>query len=159
MRSKLADLGNGAHALATQILGNSDDAYDAVQDAYVRVLSRPGGYDPEQGSLSTWFLSIVRNGCIDQLRKRKPTDTRTDSLADAAPLPVESLQAKERDQAVREALDRLPVEQRQLLVLRDYLDFSYSELAIVLDIKSGTVMSRLHRARLALKRVLEDYEW
>lgn len=158
MRNKLANLGSGAHALATQILGNADDAQDAVQDAFERVLRQPDSYKPAKGTLKSWFLTIVRNGCIDQLRGRKPTEHQVEDLVDAATLPEQVLLDSERDSNVRVALAELPSEQRQILVLRDYLDLSYNELASVMDIPKGTVMSRLHRARLALKKGLENYD-
>ena len=71
MREQLAQMGNGAHALATQILGNADEAADAVHDAIAKVLGRPGSYDPKKGSLSPWFMRLVRNHCIDLLRRRR----------------------------------------------------------------------------------------
>jgi DNA-directed RNA polymerase specialized sigma24 family protein len=107
MRQQLALLGNGAHALAIQILGNREDAADAVQDAFTTVLARPGAFNEKKGRMKPWFLRVVRNRCIDLLR-------------------------------------------------RDYLDLSYAEIAAVLDIAPGTVMSRLHRARMALKNMLEQ---
>ena len=71
MRSELAQLGGGAHALATQILGNAGDAQDAVHDAFETVLGRPGAYDARKGPLKPWFLRVVRNRCIDMLRRRR----------------------------------------------------------------------------------------
>ncbi len=158
MRNKLANLGNGAHALAMQILGNADDAQDAVQDAFERVLRQPESYQPAKGTLKSWFLTIVRNGCIDQLRGRRTTEHQVERLHDTAPQPEQTVLNTERDLGVRAALAELPNEQRQILVLRDYLDLSYNELASVMDIPKGTVMSRLHRARLALKKGLENYD-
>ena len=74
MRHELAELGGGAHVLAIQILGNADDAADAVQDALTTALGRPGAYDAGKGPLKPWFLRIVRNRCIDLLRRRRVTD-------------------------------------------------------------------------------------
>ena len=71
MRDELAALGNGAHALAIQILGNRDDAADAVHDAFARVLARPQAWDRDRGPLRPWFLRVVRNQCIDLLRRRR----------------------------------------------------------------------------------------
>ena len=70
MREELIQLGGGAHALAIQILGNSEDARDAVHDAIAAVLGRPDAYDANKGPLRAWFLRLVRNRCIDLLRKR-----------------------------------------------------------------------------------------
>jgi len=154
MRNQLAQLGNGAHALALQMLGNADDATDAVQDAFLKVLSRPGAYDPGTGPLAPWFLRVVRNHCVDLIRRRRPEDANTGELSDPGPGPEGSLEGAQRDQLIKHALAALSVEQREIIVLRDYMDMSYAGIADVLDIAAGTVMSRLHRARMALKEEL-----
>lgn len=156
MRQELVQLGNGAHALAIQILGNSDDAADAVHDAFATVLEKPASYDGKKGPLKPWFLRVVRNRCIDLLRKRRPGGVEIDLLTAPGAMPDESLEAVERDLALQRALAMIKPEQRQIVVLRDYLDLSYAEIAAVLDTAPGTVMSRLHRARMALKDKLED---
>lgn len=156
MRQELAQLGGGAHALATQILGNADDAADAVQDAFTTVLDRPERYDASKGPLRPWFMRIVRNRCLDMLRRRRPVDIAAESLPANAPGPEEILGDRERMTTIRQALALLPAGKREIIVLRDYLDMTYAEIAEVLGIAPGTVMSRLHRARLALKEALES---
>ncbi len=159
MRQQLVQLGNGAHALATQILGNADDAADAVHDAFAKVLRKPDAYDASKGPLKPWFLHVVRNRCIDLIRRRRPGDVNSgdvkfEELSDPGPGPANSLEIAQRDQTLQLALANLSSEHRQIVVLRDYMDLSYAEIANVLDIAHGTVMSRLHRARLALKEEL-----
>lgn len=154
MRQELAQLGGGAHALATQILGNPDDAADAVHDAFETVLTKPNRYDAAKGPLRPWFLQVVRNRCLDMLRRRRTTDERVERLADPSQGPEEALGTSESRRAVQNALARISSERRQIIVLRDYLDLSYAEISTVLNIAPGTVMSRLHRARLALKEAL-----
>ena len=155
MRHELVSLGGGAHALAIQILGNSDDAADAVHDALATVLGKPGAYDHNKGPLKPWFLRVVRNRCLDQLRRRRLNDQSVDDLVDTGDTPEKVLQNEQRDDELKRALAAISVDQRQIIVLRDYLDLPYAEIAEVLRIAQGTVMSRLHRARLALKEVLE----
>ncbi len=155
MRHELVSLGGGAHALAIQILGNPDDAADAVHDALATALSKPDSYDRELGPLKPWFLRVVRNRCLDQLRRRRSSDFPVEKLVDNNATPEQALQNEQRDQELNAALASLPADQRQIIVLRDYLDLSYAEIAEVLRIAPGTVMSRLHRARLALKEALE----
>lgn len=155
MQQELVHLGNGAHALAIQILGNSEDAADAVHDAFATALEKPGSYDARKGPLKPWFLRVVRNRCIDLLRKRRPTGVAIEELTAPGATPDEDLEAGERDRDLQRALAGIKPEQRQIVVLRDYLDLSYAEIAAVLDVAPGTVMSRLHRARLALKEQLE----
>jgi RNA polymerase sigma-70 factor (ECF subfamily) len=158
MRDQLVQLGNGAHALAFQILGNADDAADAVQDALTKVLSRPRAYDAREGAFKPWFLRVVRNRCYDLIRRKRPTDAAVEELADTAVGPEQALEQSQRDASLKRALASLPSEQRQIIALRDYMDLPYAEIADVLDIAKGTVMSRLHRARLALGEALKDYD-
>ena len=156
MRQQLVQLGGGAHALAIQILGNADDAADAVHDALATVLSRPESYDANKGPLKPWFMRIVRNRCIDMKRRRRGGSIPVDELPDTAAGPEESLETAERSVMIQRALARLQDDKREIVVLRDYLDLSYAEIAGVLGVAQGTVMSRLHRARLALKEALEN---
>ena len=154
MQQQLIQLGNGAHALATQLLGNGDDAADAVHDAFVKVFRKPDAYDEKKGPLTPWFLRVVRNQCLDLIRRRRPVEEGIDELRDATPGPEAALEMSQRDQELQIALSRLSPGQREIIVLRDYMDLSYAEIAQVLDIPHGTVMSRLHRARIALKEEL-----
>ena len=156
MRRELAQLGGGAHALAIQILGNTHDAQDAVHDAFATALARPGAYDANKGPLKPWFLRVVRNRCFDMLRRRRGSAIPVDELATSAATPEELLEASQARSRVQRALATLSSGKREIIVLRDYLDLTYAEIADVLDIAPGTVMSRLHRARLALKEVLDD---
>ena len=158
MRTELAQLGGGAHALAIQILGNVDDAQDAVHDAFATALGNPGAYDAGKGPLKPWFLRVVRNRCIDMLRRRRaPSAKPVDELESSGITPEEALEASQISSRVVRALASLPTERREIIVLRDYLDLSYAEIGSVLDIAPGTVMSRLHRARLALKEAFENH--
>ena len=158
MRDELVNLGGGAHVLALQILGNTDDAADAVQDALTTALGKPDAYRPDRGPLKPWFLQVVRNRCIDLLRRRKVTTDNVADIADSAEGPEAAAELADRDRILKQALGSLTSEQRQLIVLRDYMDLSYAELAAVLDIASGTVMSRLHRARVALAKTYREYD-
>jgi RNA polymerase sigma-70 factor (ECF subfamily) len=154
MRQQLVQLGNGAHVLATQMLGNADDAADAVHDAFAKVLMNPGAYDAGKGPLKPWFLRLVRNRCIDMIRRRRTGSVDVDELKSPGTGPERSLEISQRDQELRRALAKLSAEFRQIIVLRDYMDLSYIEIATVLEIAQGTVMSRLHRARMSLKEEL-----
>jgi len=157
MRQQLVQMGNGAHALAIQMLGNADDATDAVQDVFVKVLKQPDAYDASSGPLTPWFLRVVRNHCIDLIRRRRPADADVAELSDPRLGPEGLLENTQFDQALQQALAKLSTLQREIIVLRDYMDLSYAEIAITLEIAPGTVMSRLHRARLALREELVSH--
>lgn len=158
MKQELITLGGGAHALAFQILGNPEDASDAVQDSFAKVLGKPGAYDVGKGPLKPWFLRVVRNRCLDLLRRRRPGNESVDVLEDKNATPEQAAEIDERDRELKRALASISNEQRQIVILRDYLDLSYAEIAKVIEVAPGTVMSRLHRARLALREVLKSYE-
>ena len=158
MRLELVQLGSGAHALAIQIMGNPDDAADAVQDALTKALEQPNAYDASRGSLKTWFLRVVRNRCIDLIRSRKPQDERVELLADGGIGPEMAAERADVSRLLERSLAAIDPDHRQIVVLRDYLDLPYAEIASVLEIAPGTVMSRLHRARLALAKVYREYD-
>lgn len=156
MRNELVNLGGGAFAIAFQILGNRDDAADAVQDSIVTVLGSPRAYDSQRGALKPWFFRVVRNRALDSLKQRKVSVQPSDELLDPAPGPQASAEQTERDSVLWGALMGMSIEHREMVVLRDYLGLSYAEIADVLGIAAGTVMSRIHRARLALRDSLQN---
>jgi RNA polymerase sigma-70 factor (ECF subfamily) len=92
------------------------------------------------------------------LRRRHGSDVPVDQLVDRGQTPEEALESAETAGRINAALRAIPGDKRQIVVLRDYLDLSYAEIAEVLDVAPGTVMSRLHRARIALKEALERHE-
>ena len=156
--AQLAQLGNGAHALAIQILGNAEDAADAVHDSFATVLSRPGAYDADKGPLKPWFFRVVRNRCLDMVRRRRDSTDQVSDVADPSPGPEQRLANAQRSSRRAAALAALSCEKREIIVLRDFLDLSYADISQVLSIAPGTVMSRIHRARTELKEVLGNYE-
>jgi len=158
MRLELAQLGSGAHALAIQIMGNPDDAADAVQDALTKALEQPRSYDSSRGPLKTWFLRVVRNRCIDLIRKRKPHDEKVEQLVDSGIGPEQAAENADVSRMLERALAAIDPDHRQIVILRDYLELPYKEIATVLEVAPGTVMSRLHRARLALAKVYREYD-
>ncbi len=150
--------------LALQLLGNRDDALDVVQDAFLRFFSTLQRFDVRR-PLKPWLYQIVRNRVVDLYRRRRVRRHEPLDRGDDAPaLQLRDLRVDpERDAARSElrsrlwqALDELSPKQREILVLRDYQDLSYAEIATTLDIPIGTVMSRLHGARQRLRKILQD---
>lgn len=161
-RSIMPHLG-AAYNLARWLTRNDHDAEDVVQEAYLRALrafDRYRGGDPR-----TWVLTIVRNTCYTWLRQRHALETvRTGHDADEglAELPADPAAEPEAQfirnadgRWLREALEALPAEFREALVLRELEGFSYKEIADITAIPLGTVMSRLARARTQLQRSLQ----
>lgn len=151
-----------AYLLALQLLGNREDALDATQDALLRFFSTLDRFRPEQ-PVRPWLYSIVRNRCRDlmrrgRVRRAEPLDAEPErwrpELIDNSADPELDAERAELRREVFAALGCLSREHREILVLRDYQDLSYEEIAKVLRVPRGTVMSRLHRARKALGAAL-----
>jgi RNA polymerase sigma-70 factor, ECF subfamily len=110
----------------------------------------------------SWFLRIVRNTCCtalgnrDMKQKQVPLDSETDEIEDTSPLPPVSLSKKATVESVREAIAALPVDFREVVVLRELEGLSYKEISEVSGVPVGTVMSRLARARHQLYLMLSD---
>lgn len=158
--SRFAELGSSGFALAVQILHNREDAADAVQDALYSALRKRGRFDSKRGSLQAWFLSIVRNRCLDMLRKRKRQrshEVEWSEVHSSDDSPDQSAERRELLTLVKKELMNMPEEQREIILLRDYHNLSYADVAQVLSVPTGTVMSRLHRARNELRRRLREY--
>ncbi len=154
-----------AYLLALQMLGNRDDAMDVAQDSMLRFFSTLNSFDAAR-RVQPWLFTIVRNQVRDlwRQRQRRPADAIGESdalvgqLAAPQPSPEADLHRRELRQRLWRALAALPAEKREILVLRDFHDLSYSDIAHVLDIPIGTVMSRLHGARRQLRAQLEEGE-
>jgi RNA polymerase sigma-70 factor (ECF subfamily) len=129
MRQELVQLGQGAHALAIQMLGNVDDAADAVHDAYVSVLARPQAYDRRKGPLRSWFLRIVRNRCVDMLRGRRPGHDRVVQVAADSPGPAEETEISQRRELLQKALLSMRSQHREIVILRDYLSSGITSIS------------------------------
>lgn len=141
-----------AGGYARSILRNRADAEDAVQTAALRGLERLGGYD-ERRPFKGWWFAILHNCCIDMLRRtrRRPTSAIEGDIADDRPdEPPPDWDALDR------ALETLSDSHGEIVRLRYFAGLSYAEIAEALSVPPGTVMSRLHHARLALAAKLQE---
>src|SRR5436305_8838064 len=149
---------DAAHNLARWLLRNEQDAQDVVQEAYLRAFKSFGGFHGSNGR--AWLLTIVRNTSYTLLKKNQAVDLTTtfDEELHASgqePVSPETILERSEDAAlIREAMDELPAEFREILTLRHQEGFSYKEIADIAQIPPGTVMSRLARARNKLKEYL-----
>lgn len=146
-------------SICLRMLKNSTEATEAAQDTFVKIYFHLRDYDPEK-DFGSWAASIAINECRDRLRKRSRfsqtfrelTDRDVDLAQSRADKDYES---KRRVQIVEKAIDLLPEKLKEVLVLKAYSEYSYEEIAEILKIKTGTVMSRLFRAREKLTEILE----
>ena len=143
--------------IARRYFNNSDDAMDAGQDAAIKIYNGlPRVTIPEEGSLKAWICTVTARTCLDSLRKRRPqtTELTEEIVPSTLPSAEETAAANERVQEILQAIKKLPDDQRMVLILRDMQGLSYDEIADALKINSGTVKSRLSRARAGLKKIL-----
>lgn len=153
---------DAAYNLARWLTGNAADASDVVQEAYLRAFRYFGAY--KGGDMRVWLLTIVRNSFLTWVRENRSTRL-VFSLDSAVTDEVEPLWATpSRDPeseliatidaaTLEQLMARLPPEHREVLVLREFEDLSYRDIATVTGVPVGTVMSRLARARLGLRRL------
>jgi RNA polymerase sigma-70 factor (ECF subfamily) len=142
---------------ASSILKDPDLASDVCQEVFIKAMHEPRFFDPEF-RMGAWLYRVANNLCLNMVRDRR---RRGDILAgmptpkSAAPEQMEAVLSEQRQDHLSAAMQNLSDHHRRILHERFYKDLSYQEIAEVLDIKLGTVMSRLSRAKNALLEVLE----
>jgi RNA polymerase sigma-70 factor (ECF subfamily) len=148
--------------LAIAMMGNTDDAKDALQMAFIKTYDTLPRFDLRR-AFGPWFFQILRNQCRDMLRSRKAkfnTETLDEQLenrpADAERGPERLQQRGAAKELLWRGLEQIGTEHREILVLKELEGFRYGEIAQILDIPEGTVASRLYHARSALKKALVD---
>ena len=149
---------DAAYNLARWLAGNDHDAQDVAQEASLRAFRFFGSFRGENAR--AWLLSIVRNTFYTWLRKNRPLDKSIDINDETMEIEDVSANAAEVNpqfadaDAVRRAIAELPVDFREIVVLREMEGFSYREIAELAEVPIGTVMSRLARARKLLQKRL-----
>ena len=149
-----------------RMVRNLEEAHDLTQEVFIRVYQALDRYD-SQYRFSTWLFRVAQNAAIDVIRKRRiqlvPLTRRADEgsdatvdleLPDGQPSALDTLQGRELDASIRSAIDALPWEYRELILLRHYGELAYEEIAEVKAMPLGTVKNKLFRARQMLKQQL-----
>lgn len=151
-----------AYLLALQLTGHPEDARDIAQDCMLRFFQHLDRFDVDR-PVKPWLYQIVRNRVRDlrrraRLRRHESLEAMREAgrpeTAGSSPSPAVDAETRELQRRVWDALGELKDPHREILVLRDYQDLSYSEIAGVLGIPQGTVMSRLHAARRGLRAIM-----
>ncbi len=148
-----------AYAVAYAFVGDGMTAYDISQQAFVRVWKNFKRWKPEIGFRS-WLYKIIRNLSLEHLkRNRRRNEVSLESVPPARTLsnPETEVMDEEMKKIVWEAIYQLPAEQQDVIILVDINGMKYREVAEILDIPMGTVMSRLYYARRKLAEMLKDY--
>lgn len=160
-----------AYNIALRYLKNEDDAMDAVQESFIKIFRHLDSFQ-EDSRFDTWVYRIVVNTCNDLLRKnsnQKITDSifKTDSdeketmieIPDFSASPEHAYDKKEKSEYIISCLEKLNLEQKEIILLRDVHGFSYEEISKILECSIGTVKSRINRSRLKLRDIyLEQNE-
>ena len=147
------------YRLAYRLSGNKHDAEDLTQEVFIRVFRSLANYTP--GTFEGWLHRITTNLFLDMVRRRARirfeglAENADERLAGREPSPDQRYDDRHFDADIQSALDALPAEFRAPVVLCDIEGLSYEEIAATLDVKLGTVRSRIHRGRAQLRRALE----
>lgn len=158
--------------LALRVTGNREDAEEVLQDVFWRILQNVGSFRGDS-KLSSWIYRIAINGALTKVRERPkhrhvpleeelgPAMTTdgviAEPVADWTGLPSDALERRELSERLEAAIEQLPPDYRAAFVLRDVEGLSTEEACEVLDLSVAALKSRLHRARLFLRKELADY--
>jgi RNA polymerase sigma-70 factor (ECF subfamily) len=157
---------DGLYGYALVLTRNRTEAEDLVQETYLRALDAAGRLR-ENSNIKGWLFTILRNLWLNALRKRRNAphiveidgeENAADGLVGNSKNSHEIFASNEEVERVRTAISKLPTEFREIILLREFEELSYQEIAGVLNCPVGTVMSRLGRARAKLRSALTDEE-
>lgn len=154
---------------AFRMLHDQADAEDAAQETFLRAYRKLNTFNGD-AAFSTWLYTILNNICLDTLRKRKRTGEHTHvsihqnnaddeyeiQIEDSSPGPYDSYRKKAAMKALEAALEQISDEHRAVIVMRDINGLEYDEIAKITGTSLGTVKSRISRARLALRKILQE---
>ena len=153
-----------AYATAFGFVGDADDAWDLSQDAFIKAYQARERFDADR-PFYPWLYRILKNHCLNFLKRRRKTsplyydgNPDRERFRSPGPTPLAALEDKERRRLVRLAVDALSDDHREIIVLKSFKGHSYKEIAEILDIPLGTVMSRLYYARHSLREIIERIE-
>lgn len=152
----------GAYIFASGMVGNQDDAYDLSQEAFVRAYKNLNRFNPVY-QFKTWFFHILSNLCKNHLRQKtnrgKVVTSSEMTAAASAPRtarPDVLFESSETKKAVWSCINELPEKFKEIIILSHFQEMSYDQIAAILDIPRGSVMSRLYYARLKLREIFEQ---
>jgi RNA polymerase sigma-70 factor (ECF subfamily) len=150
-----------------RLLRNTDDAHELAQEVFLKVYQVLDRFDP-QYKFSTWLFRVAQNAAIDQIRRRRLKlfslqqedaggEVREWDIPSGERGPYGELRNQERGGAIQGAIDALPWEYRELILLRHFGELAYEEIAKLKDMPLGTVKNKLFRGRQMLKEKLADF--
>ena len=154
---------------AFRLLSNRADAEDVTADTFLAIFAKKYLYQPEV-KFVTWLYTVVRNACIDRLRKRKRNvslsvwdreDNETEGgqidVVDEKAVPVEDIQENERARQVQAAINKLPEDQREAIILREYHSMDYQQISQIMNCSLANIKILIFRARENLRKELSSF--
>jgi RNA polymerase sigma-70 factor (ECF subfamily) len=151
---------DGLYSYALVLTHNRSEAEDLVQETYVRALGAMGRLRADS-NVKSWLFTILRNIWFNQLRQQRTAklvaldgEEGAVNIAEPAKDPYAFYVGKIEHEQVRQAIQQLPADFREIILLREFEELSYQEIATILGCPAGTVMSRLARARASLRKLL-----
>jgi len=148
---------DGAYRFALRMLDDPQDAQDATQEAFVDAWRGLAGFTGAS-SFRTWFYRIVVHRCLQHQRRRREGAHPLPAELPGGPRPDEVVEARSRTAALRAAIAALPTELRTPLVLHQFEQFSYADVAAMLGVRPATVRGRIYRARQELVAAMRGWE-
>ena len=149
---------------AYRSIGDRQAAEDVVHDCFVALLQDSTRFDPARASLRTYLFAAARNQVLKRFAKRTGEATLDDADAEliaadelSTPEPLRQVLSRETTEIVRDAIERLPPAQREAIILFEYEELTLAEVAAVAGTDTGTIKSRLHRARTRLRAHLAEF--
>ena len=146
------------HRAARGLLPNEQEAREVAQEALTRAWASRERYDLAR-PFYPWLYTIVRNACRDAAARgkhRAKPGLVSERVQSGSPSPLSALSQRQAEAQIRAAMPRLAEDHREVLVMRHFEDLAYAEIAQLLDVPEGTVMSRLYRARKALLALVQE---
>jgi RNA polymerase sigma-70 factor (ECF subfamily) len=156
--------GGPAFSLAYRMCGRRTTAEDIVQEAFLSLWRSGAHYDPSRGSVRSWVLSVVHNRAVDAFRRESAKDSKTvpdqgtSELMAAAERTEEEAERRDEARQVREALEVLPDEQRQVIKLAYFGGFSHTQIGEMLELPTGTVKGRMRLGLAKMRIELVDHQ-
>jgi RNA polymerase sigma-70 factor (ECF subfamily) len=155
------------YSLAFRILGSVEEAEEIVLDVFSQVWKLAGRYDPQRGRVDAWLFMLTRSRSLDRLRSLQRVSKAVESSTEAAKIvpqaqisdPTEDVLINERRDRVLAAMQRLPVEQREVIELAYYEGLTHVEIATKTGKSLGTVKTRIRLGLNKLRQVLDALDW
>ena len=146
------------YTVALRMLGNTEEANDVAQNAFVKAFQKLDSFDPNRRFFS-WIYRILVNECLNVRRDQRPLEPISPDLAESSGRsPADLFENAERRRRVQAAILELPADYREVVVLRHFADLSYEQIGETLDLPAKTVKSRLHTARTRLAEMLRGLD-